>query len=598
MNTTLYEKVKDCMLYPERAAYPPAGDPAWQQLSPETIGEICQLDALYHNQPWPMRRATDFLAFVRDGSRKADETPYFARRRKLCAAAIACCTGLDRLDDVTDGVWCLCEESSWVISAHNHNAIPGALNPAEQPLPDPDNPYVDLFSAQTAMILAITCQILGTQLDGVTPQLRRRAEKEIRKRVLVPFLTRDDFWWMGLIRKDLNNWTPWIVSNVLVAGCLSPLAAEETRLLVRRACAMLDRYLAVIPADGGCDEGPGYWNMAGGALLDCLELLEKITDGQLACWQDQKIRNLMRFPLVTEISPGWFANFADCDARAYLSGERLQLAGEKLHDPALVALGLRYRGTLNDQLKDVPHLTRLMSLLFHSPVASPPGAVPEDAWLPDLQWRVVRRGRLALCCKGGHNGENHNHNDTGSFMAYVDGEPLLVDAGNMTYTAKTFSAERYTLWHTRSAFHNLPLIGETEQGAGNQFAATEVSCLADGLDLRLDQAYPAEAKLRVFRRRMQLTETGLTVTDSLTMAEPRPVTWVFLCRVQPEVNFGQVQIGPMKLSLPPELQVRREEIKITDPRMARNFPGSLWRLMLTAPAANQLDLQFVFTLLP
>lgn len=28
-------------------------------------------------------------------------------------------------------------------------------------------------------------------------------------------MNRDDFWWMGMIRKDVCNWTPWILSNVI-----------------------------------------------------------------------------------------------------------------------------------------------------------------------------------------------------------------------------------------------------------------------------------------------------------------------------------------------------------------------------------------------
>ena len=102
-----------------------------------------------------------------------------------------------------------------------------------------------------------------------------------------------------------------------------------------------------MPEDGGCDEGAGYWNMAGGALLDCLELLEKVTGGRMAFRQEEKIRNILRFPLRAEIGNGWFLNFADCDARPFLSGERLEAAGERLGDEALSGLGCRRRGTLS-----------------------------------------------------------------------------------------------------------------------------------------------------------------------------------------------------------------------------------------------------------
>ena len=83
--------------------------------------------------------------------------------------------------------------------------------------------------------------------------------------------------------------------------------------------------------------------------------------------KNEKIRNILRFPLTMEMGNGWFANFADCDARPFISGERMETAGRMLKDPALTVLGTRMRGTIADQLNDVPHLTRALDLIFHVP---------------------------------------------------------------------------------------------------------------------------------------------------------------------------------------------------------------------------------------
>ena len=102
--------------------------------------------------------------------------------------------------------------------------------------------------------------------------------------------------------------------------------------------------------------------------------------------------------------------------------------------------GLSIRTDCESQLNDVPHLTRLMSLLFHPKTDdTETDTADRDIWLPDLQLRIYQQAGMILVAKGGHNGESHNHNDVGSFMLYVDGEPVILDAGNMTYTAKTFS---------------------------------------------------------------------------------------------------------------------------------------------------------------
>ena len=563
---------------------------AWEALPPADKADLLSF-ADSCAQPYPLLRATDFLAFVRSGSRTVYEQPYFYRRRKLIASALHCClTGKpDRLDDVIDGLWCICEESSWVISAHNINPVPGGPSPGEKPLPDPEDPYIDLFAAQTGMILACVCALLAKPLDRESPMLRRRAGREIRSRITGPFLARDDYWWMGVLRKDLCNWTPWILSNILYIAEWQAESLPELAAVCDRACRMLDRWLAVVPDDGGCDEGTAYYNMAGGALLDCLELLERITDGRMVFWQEEKIRNILAFPLATRLEGGWFVNFADCDARPQLCGERLQLAGKKLGMPALTALGLAHRGTPSDQLADVPHFTRLLNRLFHPAAQLPDAPLPQrDVWLGDLQLRVFEQNGMILCAKGGHNGESHNHNDVGSFILQVDGRPAVVDAGNMVYTAKTFSHERYTLMNTRAAYHNLPMISGEEQQPGSRYAARTVQRLPDGLSLDLTQTYGEAAGLCSFRRSLRLQGGGMELRDSIALAQPKPVTWVFLLREQPHIRGGRVISGPIELLLPQGLTALTEEIPVTDSRMAKNFPGSLWRLLATAaPAAVQ-----------
>ena len=568
----------------------------WENVSAEDKADLLAMYEQLRQIPYPMCTATQFIAFVRSGSRKEHENPYFLRRRKLIASMLHCClTGTtEALDDVIDGVWCICEESSWVISAHNVNPVPGAPKPQERPLPEMDDGYIDLFAAQTSMILAFVSRMLAAALDDAAPVIRRRISHEIQRRIFAPFMTRDDFWWMGFLRKDLCNWTPWIVSNILYAASLEMRDVQRFALLADRALRMVDRWLEVLPQDGGCDEGTAYYNMAGGALLDCLELMETATYGAMTFWQNEKIRNILSFPLKTELENGWFVNFADCDARPFLCGERLQTAGEKLGEPALIALGMQHRGTPSEQIADVPHLTRLLMRLFHPKAEECARTAKRDVWLPDLQLRVFERDGMILCCKGGHNGESHNHNDVGSFMLYVDGEPQLVDAGNMTYTAATFSDARYTLFNTRSAFHNVPLIGGCEQQPGEAFRAGKVQCLTDGLSLDIARAYGNDAGVEACQRTMRLTQRGMLLEDEILLHSEMTAAWVFMLRNKPLTERNQLLSGAVCLTFDDDLAVQTEEIIISDPRMARHFPGSLWRVLLTAPAARQHRRTFQF----
>lgn len=60
---------------------------------------------------------------------------------------------------------------------------------------------------------------------------------------------------------------------------------------------------------------------------------------------------------------------------------------------------------------------------------------PFPALTERAAWGVV------FLAKGGHNDEEHNHNDVGSFSIALDGDPLVVDAGVNTHTAQTFGPQ-------------------------------------------------------------------------------------------------------------------------------------------------------------
>lgn len=547
---------------------------------------------------YPMLTATRFLAFSRTGNRQVYEQPYFARRSLLMGAALAECAADDGryLDAVIDGIWCICEESAWVLSAHNGSDHPGAPPMAAPPLPDVTNPYVDLFAAQTAATLADVLYLLQDRLDAVSPLIARRARREIDLRVVTPFLTHDDFWWMGMIRRDVNNWTPWIVSNVIDVLLLLERDAHRRSEGIARGMRMLDSYLAVLPPDGGCDEGAGYFNMAGAALADALQSVYAATGGRVSFYHEPLIRRIAAFPLHAHIDGPYFINFADCDAMPRMDGERLLHLGRRTDNPALAALGAQALARRNDvRPLDTPQMNRVLFTLFAAEPEQPAlTRSPSYLALPDLQVFSWRHGGMYLAAKGGHNGESHNHNDVGTFLLYTDGQPRVIDLGNCVYTAKTFGPDRYTLMNTRSCNHNVPLIGAMEQAAGREHAATGVTSDRHGLRLDIAAAYPKEAGVCRLCRTFAIDGNGMTLTDDIELDRAQPVTWVFMLRDRPELSPGSASFGGLLLSHDSTLLQRVEEIPVTDSRMAGNFPGSVWRLALEAPAGRLHHRTFAF----
>ena len=103
-------------------------------------------------------------------------------------------------------------------------------------------------------------------------------------------------------------------------------------------------------------------------------------------WTEKKIRRIAAFPAAMQLDNGWFVNFADCDARPFISGERLQYAGERFRDGSLAAIGAALRQDPSCQISDTPLLRRLLQEVFHPRPAQSAASqhIPRDVWLPSL----------------------------------------------------------------------------------------------------------------------------------------------------------------------------------------------------------------------
>ena len=146
-------------------------------------------------------------------------------------------------------------------------------------------------------------------------------------------------------------------------------------------------------------------------------------------------------------------------------------------------------------------------------------------WLPGVQLMVDRLANgMFIAAHGGNNGESHNHNDVGDFIIYQDGDPVIIDVGSGTYTAKTFSAGRYDLWFNTSAYHNLPTIAGRQQKAGAGYAATHVSYSKENertsLGMNIEKVYAAESGIKVWRRMFSVTGDKILITDSFSSVRP------------------------------------------------------------------------------
>lgn len=511
-------------------------------------------------RPWPAPLAQLYARYFRDGDRDTYEQLVFARQQRLTRAAVMAAVTLEPvwLDEVTDGVTLLCEQSSWCWPAHDDTwAVHGAV------VPTVTDPYLDLGAGEVAAQLAWLDHLLGEPLDVHAPGVRARLRHEVDRRVLSPFARRRDWHWLGL-DGDVHNWNPWIHGNILVAALRLVDAPDRRVHLVDLALEGLDRYVAALPEDGAVDEGYAYWWNGACRALEALDLLAHATGGRLGGVPGRALRATVGFVHRMHLGVGWYLNHADGPALppAAQPWDALHRAARRTGDRDAQAHAAAHRvpdGPVATAEQGLGRLLRALTDDAWIAAAPAPSPLPRDVWLPSTQVLLARptagsAGGLTLAVKGGHNGEHHNHNDVGSVVVALGGVPVLVDAGRPTYTARTFGPDRYTIWTMRSAWHNTPTIRGAEQAPGRDFAARDVIATADddhaALTLDLAGAYP-RADVRHWRRTARLgrAEGRVTVTDDWHLApadEPAPTVLHWLIAGAVRIEPDRVEITALR----------------------------------------------------
>jgi hypothetical protein len=575
---------------------------AWEGLPADARAALREAGERELRTAWEVLPATLFLEYRRTGNRSHYEAARDRRRNKLRELVMAeCLEGQGRfVDEISNGVWLTCEETFWGVPAHLNMQAAGAG------LPDASEPVVDLFAAETSSLLAWTDYLLGDRLARVSPLLPGRIHSEIERRILTPCLVRNDFWWMGFTRLPVNNWNPWICSNWLTSALLIETDEERRRAAVAKILRCLDAFLNGYDEDGGCDEGPGYWGRAAASLFDCLELFLAASHGQWNAFRLPLIHAMALYICRAHIYNEWYTNFGDAPARVFPEGDLIYRFGNRLEDERIKAHGAFCAFQKNEEPAFWDSLGRQLPALFNLAAlrgAPRAQALFRDSWLPGIQVMTARRREgsaegLYLAAQGGHNGQSHNHNDVGNFIVFADGAPAIIDVGVETYTAKTFSPQRYDIWTMQSAYHNCPTLDGVMQAAGREYAASQVSYQADDrqaeLRLNLAKAYPPEAHLAAWHRTLRLDRVAnnIEVVDDYQLTQPAQVITLTLmtpCAAQVQTP-GQITLPmpsgpPLRLAYDGRaLEASREEIPLEDSELRRSWGERLYRVLLRASA--------------
>jgi len=548
----------------------PKGDAAfWRDSIPQEMRQsYIHYGEQYLDKPWTVLPWTVFAENKITGNRVNYEGVCFEKRRQLAALVMAeIMEGKGRfINDIIDGLGSFCEETWWGIPAHYGKAIP--LTGIQE---------VDLFNAETASLIVWTKYMLQSQFDLFSPDLCQRIDREIERRILKPALAKD-YWW----KTAGMNWNPWICSNWLACVLLCEKDESRKTEAIRQIKAATETFINAYPEDGGCDEGPGYWDRAAASVFEVLRLLPDFSGDA------EKIGRMAAYAYKTYIGNDYCVNFADAhENKAVQQVNIVYPFGLFLNDQTMREFGAylgRQKHVLNnpaalyDKSGNFPTLGRELFFLRHIQefiAEKPHEPLLKDVWLPDLQIMTARRGELFLAIKGGTNGESHNHNDVGSFVVYANGEPLFIDPGVGEYTAKTFSKDRYDIWTMQSQYHNLPQINGFDQKDGKEYAAQVVSHKDGQLTLNLAKAYSAEAAVKSWKRTVKAVKSGISITEEYELSEyQKPAKLMFITLDPDALQHIHFDTNQMESSV--------EDISgLLDPLLQHMWGQKMYRVILS-----------------
>lgn len=539
-----------------------------------------------------------YLQYVREGNRKDCDVLDAQQRAHLQNLVLGeLVEGKGRfMDAMVDWVWALCERSTWVGTAHLASQKKGAG------VPDSEDIIIDLHSGEASALMAWTYYFFKEQFDCISPLIAQRISEELNERTFLPYLTRDDLWWMGFRGSFVNNWNIWCNYNVLMSALLAEKDPQRKRQIVLKTMKSVDRFINYYKNDGGCEEGPSYWGHAPGKLLEYLDALREATGGKIDLFQEPLIRKMGSYIANVHIDSCWFINFADAPARFTGLPTIIFRYGRNTDNKELMAFG-KYLGEVSRFSENSLEGSLSMALnnfRIWDEYRRYTGQAPfsRSVWMEGIEVAVGReengscRG-LFFAAKGGFNNESHNHNDVGTFMLYKNGKPVIVDAGVGTYTSKTFSNKRYEIWNMQSFWHNVPLINGRQQAFGSKYRSSEVHFSDQGkrliFALDLARAYPAEAACREWKRVYTFSrEKALKIEDRYHLSEIKGASSLHFLTASPikMSKKGVLLLGEgenqVKMRFDPQkMELKLEEKILDDPAMNRVWGNKLILISLT-----------------
>ncbi len=379
---------------------------------------------------------------------------------------------------------------------------------------------IDLGARKFGFVLAL-CQT--TLTDKLPAELQDQILQQVKRRISDSYLASckgDDKvgnqWIFGA-----GNWNSVCTSGSVLAIITTSQSKEERVAAIGSAINSMGYYVDGFGQDGYCTEGLGYWEYGFGHYLYLAHMLYDYSDGAIDLFEfnnSEKMVAIANFPENYEIHNRFYAPFADgvtgvaagSENFGYLMsaicyGSRKPTYFES-SESVFTVIGWKDNGeniqeSLTDNLAGVTYFDDF-------------GAVIS---------RGEQENRFSAVIKAGNNGENHNHDDVGSYFILLGNDLVAGDIGAPSYIAGAFDVTN----PARCSWgHPVPRINNTIQSNGKEFKGeiieTQFEAMKDVATLDLKGAYQVP-EIETLHRTMINDKNGageIKIIDKFTASAP------------------------------------------------------------------------------
>ncbi|MBP0903857.1 hypothetical protein ACFSKN_05275 [Mariniflexile gromovii] len=382
---------------------------------------------------------------------------------------------------------------------------------------------IDLGARKFGGVLAIAESLLGNSLSQA---MRTEIKKQLQWRITDSYLKscklndKNNTW-----IKSTSNWNSVCTSGSVLVTIINSKSAEERLAAVGSSINSMKYYISGFGDDGYCSEGLGYWGYGFNHYLYLAQMLSDYTEGKINLFSfdnPEKLKRIGNFPEHFEIQNGTCAPFADGVSHTESSGSNFAEMLSSKHYGAIKPSEIR----MEEAVEQIIAWNNPELFSVNNESETQKSELNGHTYFDDFGM-VISRGKqkvpFSIAIKAGHNAENHNHSDVGTYILILDEDFMSGDIGAPSYTAGSFSKDN----KARSSWgHPVPRINNTLQSNGREFEGKITETIfennSDKVVMDMKAAYELPM-LKSLTRTMVNDKSGtgtISVQDYFAASEP------------------------------------------------------------------------------